>query len=111
MFDLDKDTGTITFIKKDTASFTVSLDNHELTDGDVVLFTVAPNLEMEEPSLQKRIEEFNEDGSATINILANDTRDMEIGTYLYDVQVNLADGRVDTFIGPNKFKLLGGVTY
>lgn len=111
MFNLDKDTGTITFIKKDTASFTVSLDNHDLSHGDVVLFTVAPSLEMEEPPLQKMITEFNDDGSATINILANDTREMEPGEYLYDVQVNLLDGRVDTFIGPHKFKLLGGVTY
>ena len=111
MFNLDTDTGTITIIKKDTASFNVSLDNHNFEDGDVVTFTVAPVVESQEPTLQKVITEFNEDGTCTINLLSSDTRDMELGEYLYDVQVNLLDGRVDTFIGPKKFKLLGGVTY
>ena len=111
MFNLDTDTGTITIIKKDTASFDVSLDNHDFTDGDVVTFTVAPVVESEEPLLQKKVTEFNEDGTCTINLLSSDTRDIEIGEYLYDVQVDLADGRVDTFLGPKKFKLLGGVTF
>ena len=36
---------------------------------------------------------------------------LEPGTYWYDIQLNLADGRVDTVVGPAKFKIRGGVTY
>jgi len=36
---------------------------------------------------------------------------MQPGTYYYDIQVNTADGRVDTVLGPAKFKILGGVKY
>ena len=32
-------------------------------------------------------------------------------TYLYDIQINTADGRVDTIVGPAKFKVIGGITY
>ena len=40
-----------------------------------------------------------------------DTEDVDIGNYYYDVEVNTADGRVDTIIGPAKFKVMGGVKY
>lgn len=109
MFVIDKDTQSMTIIKKDTASFTVALDNYTLTTGDEVTFTVAPQVEQEEPLLQKTVTTF-EEGAAIISLESAET-DLEIGSYLYDVQVKTADGRVDTVIGPAKFKVLGGVTY
>lgn len=109
MFSIDNDTKTMTIIKKDTASFNVALDNYMLKEGDSVTFTVAAAVEQEEPILQKVITEFVE-GVATIFLAPQDT-DIEVGTYLYDVQVNTLDGRVDTIIGPAKFKIIGGVTY
>lgn len=110
MFSIDPDTNAMTVIKKDTASFDISLDNYSLADGDKVTFTIAHDVEEEEPLVQKIVTEFNEEGTATISLTKTDT-DLEIGTYKYDVQVDTADGLVDTVVGPAKFKVIGGITY
>lgn len=109
MFVIDTDTKTMTIIKKDTASFDVALDNYQLQDGDSVTFTIASTIEQEEPILQKVITDFV-DGVATVFLTKEDT-DIEVGSYLYDIQVDTMDGRVDTIVGPAKFKVNGGVTY
>ena len=109
MFNIDKDTNTMTIIKKDTASFDIELDNYVLAEGDEVVFTVNTDVELEESIIQKTITEFN-DGIATISLTTEDTN-IDIGSYKYDIQVNTQDGRVDTVIGPAKFVVKGGVTY
>lgn len=109
MFSIDNDTLKMTIIKKDTASFDIALDNYELTADDTVTFTIASEVEQEEPILQKVATNF-EDGVATIFLTKEDT-DLEIGTYLYDIQIDTADGRTDTIVGPAKFKVSGGVTF
>lgn len=109
MFTIDNDTNTMTIVKKDTASFDVSLENYFLADGDTVTFTVAKEVEQETPILQIVVDTFTE-GKATIFLTATDTN-IDVGTYLYDVQINTADGRVDTIVGPAKFRVIGGVTY
>lgn len=109
MFIIDKDTNAMTIIKKDTASFTLSLDNYELGKGDTVKFTVATEFESQTPVIQKIITAFDA-GAAKIELSSVDTN-IDKGTYFYDVQVNTSDGVVDTVIGPAKFKVKGGVTY
>lgn len=110
MITIDNENNNINIIKKDTASLEVFLDNYMLTEGDRVTFTIDKEVEQQEPIKQIIITEFTEDGGAIINLTSEDT-DLEIGTYKYDVQINTADGRVDTVIGPAKFKVIGGVTY
>ena len=110
MITIDNENNNISIIKKDTASLEVFLDNYMLTEGDKVTFTIDKEVEQQEPIKQIIITEFTEDGGAIINLTSEDT-DLEIGTYKYDVQINTADGRVDTVIGPAKFKVIGGVTY
>ena len=44
MFKIEQYSNTMAVIKKDTVSFTVSLDNYILSDGDKVTFTVAKKL-------------------------------------------------------------------
>lgn len=39
----------------------------------------------------------------------SDTKDLDIGTYYYDIELTTADGFVDTFIGPTKFKITSEV--
>lgn len=109
MFLIDNDTNTMTIVKKDTASFDVSLENYVLTEGDTVTFTIAKEVEQEEPVLQVIVNEFNS-GVATVRLTTTDTN-IEIGDYKYDIQINTADGRIDTIVGPAKFKVIGGVTY
>ena len=110
MITIDKDTNNITIIKKDTASLDILLDNYTLTDGDTVTLTIDKEVEQETPIKQIVVTNFNAEGGAIINLTSGDT-DLEVGTYKYDIQINTADGRVDTVIGPAKFKVIGGVTY
>ena len=109
MFKIEQYSNTMTVIKKDTVSFTVSLDNYILSDGDKVTFTVAKKLEQEKPIIQKVVTSFV-DGVAIVTLDSIDT-DIEIGTYLYDIQIDLASGVIDTIIGPAHFIVEGGVTY
>ena len=109
MLNFDKDTYKITMVRKDTGDLTVALENYLLDTGDEVVFTVNTGYDLEHPLIQKRITEF-QDHSALVRLDVGDT-DLEPGEYLYDVQVNTADGRVDTVIGPAKFKITGGITF
>lgn len=109
MFKIDNETKTMTVIRKDTALFTVSLDNYVLSAGDKLTFTVATALDQITPLAQVNVVDFVA-GSASVILNSEDTN-MEPGNYLYDVQIITKDGRVDTVMGPAKFKVLGGVTY
>lgn len=109
MLNFDKDTYKITMVRKDTGDLTVALENYLLDTGDEVVFTVNTGYDLERPLIQKRITQF-QDHSALVRLGVEDT-DLEPGEYLYDIQVNTADGRVDTVLGPAKFKITGGITF
>ena len=109
MLHYNKDTGAMSIVAKDTGAFVFIVDNYILDNGDVVYFTVNTELEKENPVLQKKITEFT-DGKAIIHLTSKETN-LRIGNYLYDIEVDTADGRVDTVVGPAKFKVVGGVKY
>ena len=109
MLKYDKDTKAMTIIAKDTGDFVVALDNYLLDTGDTVYFTVNKELEKPEPLIQKEITVFT-DHTALVHLTTQDT-DLPAGTYYYDVEINTADGRIDTILGPAKFKVLGGVKF
>lgn len=105
MFKIENN--TITVIQGDTGVITFKLADYELKTGDIVKLTVKENYKSE-AVIKKQVFAF-EDGVAKIVFSHTDT-DIEPKTYLYDIQVNLADGRVDTVVAPSKFKVLGGIT-
>ena len=109
MFTIDKETNQMTIVMKDTASFDIAFDNYYLVTGDKVTFTVAKEKESQDPLIQKELTEFV-GGRARIQLSAEDT-DLPKGSYYYDIQVDTGDGRIDTVVGPAKFKVLEGVTY
>jgi hypothetical protein len=109
MLIFDKETKAMSIIAKDTGDFVVSIGNYLLADGDKVYFTVNSELEKPEPLIQKVVDTFI-DNKAVIRLSTEDT-DIPVGNYYYDVEVNTADGRVDTIMGPSKFKVMGGVKY
>ena len=109
MVKFDKDTGAISIVAKDTGDFVISFDDYLLDEGDTVYFTVNDELERSNPRIQKIITEFV-DNKAIVRLTSMDTN-IPVGTYYYDVEVDTADGRVDTVMGPAKFKVLGGVKY
>lgn len=109
MLIYDKDTNMISMVAKDTGDFVVSVDNYLLAEGDTVYFTVNVDLEKENPLISKEVKEFV-DNKAVVRLTTQDTN-LAIGTYYYDIQINTADGRVDTVLGPAKFKITGGVKF
>ena len=109
MLNYNADTNAISMIAKDTGDFVISIDNYLLADGDKVYFTVNDGLEKETALISIVVSEFV-NNKALIHLSATDTN-LAPGTYYYDVQINTADGRVDTVLGPAKFKIAGGVKY
>lgn len=109
MLNYNRDTNMISMVAKDTGDFVISLDNYLLADGDIVYFTVNTDLEKENPLISKEVKEFI-DNKAVIRLTTEDTN-LAVGTYYYDIQINTADGRVDTILGPAKFKITGGVKF
>ena len=109
MLNYNTETQTISMIAKDTGDFVISIDNYLLAEGDTVYFTVNSGLELENPLISKEIKTFT-DNKAVVRLTSTDT-DLPVDNYYYDVQVNTADGRVDTVLGPAKFKIMGGVKY
>lgn len=108
MFTVNLYDNIIKVIKGDTGILELALDNYELKDGDKVYFTVKKDYASTKALIFKEVGKFV-DGKAKIIFTADDTN-LDTGTYLYDVQCNLADGRVDTVITPAKFTILGGIT-
>lgn len=108
MFTINPSDNRIKVIQGDTGILDLSLDNHQLKDGDKAYFTVKRDYAAEEALIFKEVTKFI-DGKAKFIFTAEDTN-LAIGMYLYDVQCNLADGRVDTVITASKFQVLGGIT-
>lgn len=109
MLHYNQDTKVMSIVAKDTGDFVFAIDNYILSTGDIVYFTVNTALEKENPVLQKKITDFT-DGKAIIRLSPKETN-LKVGDYYYDIEVDTADGRVDTVIGPCKFKVMGGVKY
>lgn len=109
MLRYNEETKVMSIIAKDTGDFAVKLNNYILDEGDKVYFTVNSELENPDFKIQKEITEFV-NNRAVIRLSSHDT-DIPVGNYYYDVEVDTADGRVDTVVGPYKFRVLGGVTY
>lgn len=114
----------ITIMNGDTGFFNVTVDDYEFVIGDRVTFTVKSKITDSSPTIAKTLtmggnnfdEEgdvngyFNEDGTCTFVLNSKDTARLA-GSFIYDIQLNLADGRVDTIIGPATFTVIKGVTH
>ena len=108
MLVIDKN-NRITIINGDTGILNLKVSNYALKEGDTVTLTVKATLDAK-PLISKVIDSFNEDGTCTIVLDPSDTVGLRAGTYIYDIQLNLSDGRVDTIIGPVSFTIIRGVT-
>lgn len=96
----------IKVVKGDTGIINLTLDNYTFKDGDIIYLTVKKDYNS--PAvLKKKVIDFT-NGSAKI-IFNKDDTNIEVGNYIYDIQCNLLDGRIDTII-ISKFNVLGGVT-
>ena len=95
-------------VQGDTAIFNLNISDYNFVEGDVVYFTVKKSIKDKEYALQKVVTEFNEN-TAKFKLNKEDTN-IKAGNYIYDIQVSLQDGRVDTIVLPSKFEVIEGVT-
>ena len=82
-------------------------NNIKLTRGDTAYLTVpiTDTVSAEEYLFQKVIQ-----GSNVFKILPTDTSDLRYGTYIYDVQLDMANGDRFTIIEPSNFEITSEVT-
>jgi len=99
---------TLSLMRGDTGilrlNLTVDGEPYEPASGDTAVLTVKKNLKAKTALLQKPLE------NNLFYFGHEDTQELPTGTYVYDVQVTLADGQVYTVLGPSTFRLLPDVT-
>lgn len=78
--------------------------------GDTVYFTVKKSVYDTAKLFQKVVTTFTE-GSAHIEIAPEDTKLLNPGRYVYDIQLTKVDGSVKTIVPPSKFEIAGEVTH
>ena len=99
---------SIKITRGDSAEFDITVYDadgniYELQEGDKVEFTVKENVYAKTALRQKT--------GTQGQIKPGDTASLSYQNYVYDVQVTLADGTVDTIIPPSTFEILSEVTF
>lgn len=88
----------ITLTRGDTCRFTIGATDRktketwEPDEKDIIVFTVKRDTTTKEILLQKQ--------GISVTIHSHDTESWDYGEYVFDVQVTLANGDVDTIIAP-----------
>ncbi len=114
---MTNDSTNISMIYGDSKSLIISCSQAgvavPLVNGDTVYFTVKVKTSDTNKVLQKVVTTFT-DGKALIEILPADKVVFQVDklpvNYVYDVQINFANGSVKTVIEPSAFTVNPGVT-
>ena len=116
MFVIEKG-NKIKMVQGDTGCIRLKINNYPLSEGDEVIFGLAlkPQPQAIEQSndllIRKTVTDFDEEGCAHIFIEGEDTLNLEPGVYLYEIQVNTKDGRIDTVVNATKLTILEGIIH
>lgn len=107
MFEVTAD-NKIKLTRGDYACFDIEIYDYDDTPyvpeaGDVVTFTVKRSVSAKDHLIQKE--------GTTVEILGEDTEELNYGRYYYDVQLTHANGHRDTFITPTEFYVTEEVTW
>ena len=101
---------TITMTRGDSAHIEIQMDyeggmSYEALRGDVIRFTVKKNYGDTTPLIVIDINPYVPDGEdmemiepVELHILPSHTRDLEYGSYKFDIQLLRVNGDIDTFI-------------
>lgn len=79
--------------------------------GDRIFFTIKTSTETPVKILQKIIEVNADTTDISIEIKPEDTKDLRVKKYFYDIQYNKVSGEVYTIVPPSSFILKPEVTY
>lgn len=69
--------------------------------NDSIRFAMSDKVNMNDPLIVKTIPS----DTLELRLDPEDTKELDVGTYWYDVEITLNNGFVDTFITPTKFIL------
>lgn len=105
----------IYMIRGDTEAIKVTLRDVngvkvDLLEGDTIYFTVKTSALTTEITLQKIVTEFI-DGEAHITIHPEDTKELSMKSYRYDIQLTTKSGTVKTIVPVSAFTIEKEVTY
>lgn len=75
--------------------------DYEPQEGDVIRFALKKRYWDEEPLIEKTIP----NDTLVLHLLPSDTKDLAVGAYEYDMEIQFSDGDVDTFINEATFIL------
>ena len=94
--------GKMILTRGDTCEFTIDLCNEDGTPfvpgiNDIVMFSIKKNLNSVEPLIEKT--------GIMVRIDSEETQDLQITTYYYDVKILFENGLVQTVIPSNLFEL------
>lgn len=76
--------------------------DYEPQEGDVIRFALKKRYWDEDPLIEKTIP----NDTLVLHLLPADTKTLAVGGYEYDIEIQFADGDVDTFINQATFILL-----
>ena len=98
----------LSMTRGDSESISVTISGYDIQPGDFLEMTVR-----QRPAspvvFYKKVTEFSEN-KAVISIMPEETSDLSIGDYVYDLQLTFG-GAVKTIVKPSKFTLEEEVTY
>ena len=97
---------TIFLTRGDTFKAHLTINNPDGTEytpkeGDSIRFALKENIEDEECLIWREIPT----DTMLLILYPGDTKELEFGNYVYDIQLTKANGDVDTFITASKLKL------
>ena len=104
---------SITLTRGDTLriKIKITLDEQEYipVEGDTIRFA------LKHPTLNSKKTDYKDTeplilkaipiNTMILELEPSDTKNLQFGNYIYDMQITFADGRVDTFITEAKFKI------
>jgi uncharacterized membrane protein YkoI len=100
--------GDIQLTRGDTARFTVAINNngqpYTVQEDDVITLTVKATYEDTKALIEKKIT-----GDDLIHIKPIDTKGLDFGRYVYDVQLTTADGDNYTVVADKTFTIANEV--
>lgn len=95
----------ITLTRGDTLKVLVGITNggepYVPEQGDFVRFALKKFVTDDEPILIKSIPI----DTMILELIPADTKNLEFGRYVYDIELTTSEGDVDTFIGPETFDI------
>ena len=98
----------LSMVRGDSESISVTISGYDMQPGDFLEMTIRKNLDAP-VTMYRKVTEFP-DNKAVINFFPEETQDLELGDYVYDMQLTFG-GAVKTIIKPTRFTLEADVTH